>query len=81
MAEVIMPKWGLTMDSGTLNAWRKQEGDPVAKGEVIVEVATEKIVNELESPVDGVLVKILVAEGTEEVPVGTPLCVIEERAR
>jgi pyruvate/2-oxoglutarate dehydrogenase complex dihydrolipoamide acyltransferase (E2) component len=81
MAEVIMPKWGLTMDFGTLNAWRKQEGDAVAKGEIIAEVATEKIVNELESPADGVLSKILVAEGTEEIPVGTTLCIIEETVR
>jgi pyruvate/2-oxoglutarate dehydrogenase complex dihydrolipoamide acyltransferase (E2) component len=81
MLEVIMPKWGLTMDYGTLNAWRKREGDAVAKGEAIAEVATEKIVNELECPADGVLARILVAEGAEEVPVGTVLCLIDEAAR
>jgi hypothetical protein len=42
MIEVIMPKWGLTMESGTMGPWRKQEGDAVAEGEVIAEVATEK---------------------------------------
>ncbi len=77
MLEVIMPKWGLTMDAGTLNAWRKHEGEAVASGEAIAEVATEKIVNELESPADGILAKILVPEGTEDVPVGTVLCLID----
>jgi pyruvate/2-oxoglutarate dehydrogenase complex dihydrolipoamide acyltransferase (E2) component len=80
MIEIIMSKWGLTMEYGTMGAWRKTEGDPVAAGEVIAEVATDKITNELESPVDGILTKILVFEGTEEVPVGTPLCLIEEKA-
>ena len=80
MTEVIMPKWGLTMDYGTVGAWRKAEGERVAMGEILVEIATEKITNELESPVAGVLAKILVAEGTEEVAVGTPICVIDETA-
>ncbi len=80
MIEVIMSKWGLTMEYGTMGAWRKVEGDPVSAGEVIAEVATDKITNELESPVDGILTRILVAEGTEEVPVGTVLCLIEEKA-
>lgn len=75
-----MPKWGLTMDYGTVGAWRKAEGDRVAAGEILVEVATEKITNELESPVAGVLTQILVAEGTEEVAVGTPICIIQEDA-
>jgi pyruvate dehydrogenase E2 component (dihydrolipoamide acetyltransferase) len=80
MIEVFMPKWGLTMEYGTMGAWRKAEGDAVAAGEVIAEVATEKITNELESPADGRLVKILVTEGAEEVPVGAVLCLIEETA-
>lgn len=80
MTEVIMPKWGLTMDSGTVGAWRKAEGDRVVQGEILVEIATEKITNELEAPVAGVLTKILVAEGTEEVAVGTPICIIDEAA-
>ena len=80
MTEVIMPKWGLTMDYGTVGAWRKREGDPVAQGEILVEIATEKITNELESPVSGVLAEILVPEGTEEVAVGTPICIIHEAA-
>lgn len=80
MTEVIMPKWGLTMEAGNVGAWRKAEGDRVAEGEILVEIATEKITNELESPVAGVLTQILCPEGSEEVPVGTVICVIEEAA-
>lgn len=80
MTEVIMPKWGLTMEYGTVGAWRKTEGDRVAQGEILVEVNTDKITNELESPVAGVVARILVPEGAEEVPVGTTLCIIREAA-
>jgi pyruvate dehydrogenase E2 component (dihydrolipoamide acetyltransferase) len=76
--EVILPKWGLTMEDGSLVAWHKQEGDRVEEGEVIADVETEKIVNELESPVSGVIRKFLVEEGTEEIEVGTVLCIIDE---
>ena len=76
--EVILPKWGLTMEEGTLVSWLKEEGDRVEEGEVIAEVETEKITNELEAPVSGVISKILVAEGSEEIEVGTVLCLIDE---
>ena len=76
--EVILPKWGLTMEEGTLVSWLKEEGDRVEAGEVIAEVETEKITNDLEAPVSGVISKILVEEDTEDIPVGTPLCIIDE---
>ena len=76
--EIILPKWGLTMEEGTLVSWLKQEGDRVEAGEVIAEVETEKITNELEAPVSGVISKLLVEEDTEEIPVGTVLCIIDE---
>jgi pyruvate/2-oxoglutarate dehydrogenase complex dihydrolipoamide acyltransferase (E2) component len=76
--EVILPKWGLTMEEGTLVSWLKREGDRVEAGEVIAQIETEKITNELEAPVSGVISKILVAEDTEDIPVGTPLCLIDE---
>ncbi len=76
MAEhVILPKWGLTMEEGTVTAWRKQEGDPVAADEVIAEVETDKINNELPSPINGVIARILVRAG-ETVPVGATLAII-----
>jgi pyruvate dehydrogenase E2 component (dihydrolipoamide acetyltransferase) len=80
MAEdVILPKWGLTMEEGTVRTWLKQEGDAVAADEVIVEVETDKITNELLAPVTGVLARILVpADAT--VPVGTVLAVIAATA-
>ncbi len=76
--EVILPKWGLTMEEGTLVSWLKGEGDRVEEGEAIAEVETEKITTDLEAPVSGVIGKILVEEDTEDIPVGTPLCLIDE---
>ena len=57
--------------------WLKQEGDRVRQGEPVVELETEKVNYELDSPVDGVLVKI-VAREDEQVPVGEPLCHISQ---
>lgn len=78
IVEVILPKWGLTMEAGALSEWRKSEGDRVAQGEIVAEIETEKITNELEAPASGVITKILVPAGTEEVAVGTVLCLIAE---
>ena len=76
MATVItMPKLGLTMTSGSVAKWHKKEGDRVEKGEVVLEVSTEKITYKVEAPESGVLRKILVQPGTK-VPIGTPLCII-----
>ncbi len=76
--ELILPKWGLTMEDGTLLAWHVVEGDEVAKGELLAEVETEKVDSELESPCDGTIVKILVEED-ETVDVGTVLAIIQEK--
>ncbi len=73
--EIILPKWGLTMEEGTVRAWTKQEGDAVALDEVIGEVETDKITNELVAPIDGFLAKILV-EADETVEVGTVLAIV-----
>ena len=82
--EVILPKWGLTMDEGTVRVWLKQEGDTVTADEVIVEVETDKITNELMAPVSGILARIFV-QADETVEVGTVLAIIaatpEEAAR
>ncbi len=56
--KVLMPKLGLTMTEGKIVRWIKQEGDPVNKGEPLLEIMTEKIVTEVESPGSGILVKI-----------------------
>ena len=68
--ELLMPKLGLTMTEGTIDEWKKKEGDTVQKGEIIYSVATDKLTNDVESDADGVLLKILVAEG-ETVPCKT----------
>ncbi len=61
--ELLMPKLGLTMTEGTIDEWKKQEGETVAKGDVLYTVATDKLTNDVESDVDGVLLKILVPAG------------------
>jgi pyruvate/2-oxoglutarate dehydrogenase complex dihydrolipoamide acyltransferase (E2) component len=55
--------------------WLKQEGESVKRGEPLVELETEKVNYELDSPVEGILLKILTKEGVE-VPVGDPVCQI-----
>lgn len=67
--DIIMPVLGMNQDSGTLLRWLKNAGDSVAKGEPVMEIATDKITVEIESPADGKLSSFLAAEG-DEVPVG-----------
>jgi len=77
--EVILPKWGLTMEEGTLTEWLVKEGQEVQEGEALANVETDKVTNQLEAPVSGVIAKILVEDGTEEIAVGSVLCLIEEK--
>lgn len=77
MYEVIMPKLGITMESGIIEKWHKKEGDRVEKGEVLFEVMTDKVTIEVESYNSGILKKILKAEG-EEVPVTEVIAYIGE---
>jgi pyruvate/2-oxoglutarate dehydrogenase complex dihydrolipoamide acyltransferase (E2) component len=73
---VVVPKsGGVTSTKATVVRWLKHEGDPVKQGDLLVELETEKVSYELESPYEGVLMKIL-AQETAEVPVGDPLCQI-----
>lgn len=67
--EIVMPKLGLTMTEGLIVEWRKKEGDPVKKGDILFVLETEKVTYEVEAPEDGTLGKILVRE-QETVPVG-----------
>jgi len=68
MHEVIMPKLGLTMESGMIEKWHKKEGEKVEQGDVLFEVMTDKVSLEVEAYNSGILRKILRGEG-EEVPV------------
>ena len=67
--EIVMPKLGLTMTEGLIVEWRKKEGDPVKKGDILFVLETEKVTYDVEAPEDGTLGKILVKE-QETVPVG-----------
>ena len=73
--EVLMPQLGLTMEEGTVSQWIKHEGDEVKTGDVIVEITTDKLTNEVASEHDGVLLKIVAQEG-EDIPVKGLLCYI-----
>jgi len=70
--ELTMPKLGLTMDEGTINSWLKKEGDYIEAGKTLLTVETDKVTIDVESPVSGTLLKILVKEG-ETVPVSQPI--------
>lgn len=75
VTKVVMPPLGETMDEGTIVRWLKKVGDPVERGEPLMEVETDKTVIEVESFGSGVLRKIIVPEG-QRVPVGTVLGII-----
>ena len=66
--ELKMPQLGLTMEEGTLSKWLKHEGDTVKAGEVVAEITTDKLTNELTSEQDGVLLKLVAQEG-DDIPV------------
>lgn len=73
--EIVMPKLGLTMESGAISAWLVEEGQEVQKGQALLEIATDKVTMEVEAQAAGILRKILVPPG-EEVPVSTTIGVI-----
>ena len=69
--ELKMPQLGLTMEEGTLSKWLKHEGDTVKAGEVVAEITTDKLTNELTSEQDGVVLKLVAQEG-DDIPVRVP---------
>lgn len=73
--KVILPMLGQTMEEGTITKWLKQEGDKVEKGEALLEVMTDKVNMEVESPASGILRKIIATE-EETVPVMALIAVI-----
>ena len=72
VADLLMPKLGLTMTEGTVARWIAAPGVRFAAGDVVVIVETDKIANEVEAPAAGELVTLLSSEG-EVIPVGTPI--------
>ena len=74
--QILMPALSPTMEAGTLAKWHVKEGDTVTSGDVIAEIETDKATMEVESIDEGVVGKILVAEGTEDVKVNALIAVL-----
>jgi len=74
--ELKMPALSPTMEEGTLAKWLVKEGDTVSAGDVLAEIETDKATMEFESIDEGTVGKILIAEGTEEVKVGTVIAIL-----
>ena len=76
--EILMPALSPTMEEGTLAKWLKKEGDEVKAGDIIAEIETDKATMEFEAVDEGIMGKILIAEGTQGVKVNTPIAVLVE---
>ena len=76
--EILMPALSPTMEEGTLAKWLVKEGDTVSSGDIIAEIETDKATMEFEAVDEGVIGKILIAEGTEAVKVNTAIAVLLE---
>ncbi|NEW92597.1 pyruvate dehydrogenase complex dihydrolipoamide acetyltransferase [Rhodopseudomonas sp. BR0M22] len=75
---ILMPALSPTMEKGNLAKWLKKEGDKVKSGDVIAEIETDKATMEVEAADEGTLAKILVPEGTQDVPVNDVIAVLAE---
>src|ERR1700722_774212 len=76
---ILMPALSPTMTEGTLSRWLKKEGENVRAGDVIAEIETDKATMEVEAVDEGVLGKILVADGTEGVKVNEPIAILVDQ--
>ncbi len=76
--EILMPALSPTMEEGTLAKWLVKEGDTVQSGDIIAEIETDKATMEFEAVDEGVIGKILIAEGTEGVAVNTAIAILAE---
>jgi pyruvate dehydrogenase E1 component beta subunit len=76
--EILMPALSPTMEEGTLAKWLVKEGDTVSAGDILAEIETDKATMEFEAVDEGVMGKILIAEGTEGVKVNSPIAILVE---
>ena len=76
--QILMPALSPTMEEGTLSKWLVKEGDTVKSGQILAEIETDKATMEFEAVDEGIVGKILIAEGTAGVKVNTPIAVILE---
>ncbi len=74
--EILMPALSPTMEEGTLAKWLKKEGDEISPGDVIAEIETDKATMEVEAVDEGRIGRILIADGTENVKVNTPIALV-----
>ena len=75
--KILMPALSPTMTEGNLSKWLVKEGDKVNSGDVIAEIETDKATMEIESADEGTVTKLLIKEGTESVPVNSPIAVLD----
>lgn len=75
-AKLKLARVGMNMEEGTIVAWHKAPGESFKAGEILYEVETEKVNNEVEAPGDGTLLEILVEEG-DVAEVGQDVCVVK----
>src|SRR6476659_8823202 len=73
---ILMPALSPTMEKGNLAKWLKKEGDKVKSGDIIAEIETDKATMEVEAVDEGTIAKIVVAEGTADVPVNQVIAVL-----
>ena len=76
--EILMPALSPTMEEGTLAKWMVKEGDTVKSGDILAEIETDKATMEFEAVDEGIIGKILIAEGTEGVKVNSAIAVLLE---
>jgi pyruvate dehydrogenase E2 component (dihydrolipoamide acetyltransferase) len=76
---ILMPALSPTMTEGTLTRWLKKEGEPIKAGDVIAEIETDKATMEVEAVDEGVLGKILIGDGTENVAVNAPIAILVDK--
>ncbi|XP_055129086.1 dihydrolipoyllysine-residue acetyltransferase component of pyruvate dehydrogenase complex, mitochondrial isoform X6 [Symphalangus syndactylus] len=77
--QVLLPALSPTMTMGTVQRWEKKVGEKLSEGDLLAEIETDKATIGFEVQEEGYLAKILVPEGTRDVPLGTPLCIIVEK--
>ncbi|KAJ1347078.1 Dlat1p [Parelaphostrongylus tenuis] len=73
---VALPALSPTMEHGTVVSWQKQEGDELSEGDLLCEIETDKATMGFETPEEGYLAKIIIPEGTKDIPIGKLLCII-----
>ncbi|KAM9221081.1 dihydrolipoyllysine-residue acetyltransferase component of pyruvate dehydrogenase complex, mitochondrial isoform 1-T1 [Dugong dugon] len=77
--QVLLPALSPTMTMGTVQRWEKKVGEKLNEGDLLAEIETDKATIGFEVQEEGYLAKILIPEGTRDVPLGTPLCIIVEK--